>query len=95
MFGRERPGITSADFDEVPRDGFIHAQLDFGLLSPAAIGALFAGGEPSPPRLAHDNGGGPGQRSRLDIAQGLRKRVTPGDQVMRLISLWAKPFRIN
>jgi hypothetical protein len=94
-FGREWPGITSADFDEVPGDGLIHPQLDLRSLSPAAVGALFVGGETGPPCPTDDNGGYAGQLSRLDIAQRLRKRVTPRDQAKPLMSLSANPFRIN
>lgn len=90
MFGRERPGISSPDFDEVLGDGLIHAQLDVGSLSATAVGALFIRRQTRPPCPAYDYGGGSSQLSRLNIAQCLRERVPPFDQLRRSsVSRWA------
>jgi hypothetical protein len=76
----------------VPGDCLVDTQFDIGSVSPAAVGALFVGGETSPPRLTHDNGGGPGKLSRLDFTQRLREGVTPRDQASTLIRLDDKLF---
>jgi hypothetical protein len=71
----------------------IGAKLDAGAFGARAIQVLFASGHSVPPEATHDDRGGPGQRSCLDIIKGLGKRITTDDHMGHVMAKLVEPPR--